>query len=63
MNLSDILKAENHKEKTNPSGAVYVKKTCPVCGGAKVLPQYIHVANGKCFHCNGKGKYLARVEI
>ena len=30
--------------------------TCPKCGGKGTLDQYLHIAGGVCFHCNGSGE-------
>lgn len=31
---------------------------CPKCGGSGIIPYFMHVAEGVCFHCMGIGKWF-----
>lgn len=57
--LEDILNTPDPKLRETPDlgflKGIY-KKPCPKCGGTGFLPNFIHVQNGKCFECKGKGK-------
>jgi hypothetical protein len=59
MILDTLGKPEKVEEKvlkTKTKRLLYYVDECPKCSGSGFLPEFTHIASGKCFTCGGKGQ-------
>lgn len=56
LSIDEILELTKHlPTEWQPAKRNKQMKICPRCNGRKVIAQYAHYKNGKCFVCKGKG--------